>query len=489
MLVFSAVTALHPQDSTEYAALGAELIVVTGIVLLVAGVLKLGFITQFLSRPVTEGFIFGLAVFVTVGQLPKLFGLEKGEGNTIRQFVHVVTNLGDASWATFAVGAIALVLLFALDRVPRVPGGLVVLIGAIVLSSALDLDQHGVETVGKIAAGLPSVTMVHFSPSDLWVLLPSAIGMMLVIFSEALGAAQTFADEHGYRLDPSQDMIALGLANIGSGLIGGLASGGSLSQTAVNDAAGARSQLSTIIAAILSLITVVALMSLFTSLPEAVLAAMIIHAVSHLMKVKEMRRFHALARGEFWLGMITLLGVLTLDVLPGLIIGVVASILLLVFQASRPSFSVLGIDPSVPGAYEDIRRHPEARPISGVMIVRPDGPLFYANAQTLRDTVREMAESSDPRPHTLILDLDETDELDITSSEALGKLLDGLEKRGVRVGIAHVHAGTADMMRRSGMMTTLSPDRIFPNLNLAVAWAERRDHEPKASAPHRSDAQ
>jgi high affinity sulfate transporter 1 len=481
VLVFSAVTALHPKDSTEFASLGAELIIVTGLMLLVAGFLKLGFITHFLSRPVMEGFIFGLAIFVTVGQLPKLFGLEKGEGDTIRQFGHLLANLGNASWATFAVGALALGLLFALDRVPRVPGGLVVLIGAIALSSAFHLDDHGVETVGKIASGLPSVAVVHFSPSDLWVLLPSAIGMMLVIFSEALGAAQTFADEHGYRLDPSQDMIALGFANIGSGFIGGLAAGGSLSQTAVNDAAGARSQLSPIVAAVLGLITVIALMPLFTNLPEAVLAAMIIHAVSHLMKGKEMRRFHALAPREFWLGMITLLGVITLDVLPGLVIGVTASIVLHLYRASQASFSVLGVEPNVPGAYEDVKRHPEARPIPGVLILRPDGRLYYANAQGLRDTVTETVRTWDRPLHSVILDLDANDDLDITSTEALEKVMDRLAKRDVRLGLAHVHAPAEDMLRRSGLLEELGADRIFPNLDVAVAWAGGAD------APERVD--
>jgi SulP family sulfate permease len=471
VLVFSAVTALHPKDASTYATLGAGLIILTGGLFLVAGFFKLGFITQFLSRPVMEGFVFGLAIFVTVSQLPKLFGLTKGSGDTIRQLFHVVSNLGSAGWTTVAVGAVALGLLFALDRMPRVPGGLVVLLGAIVVSSAFHLDQHGVDTVGKVAAGLPSVTVVRLSPSDLWVLLPSAVGMMLVIFSEALGAAQTFADKHGYRLDPSQDMLALGLANLGSGLLGGLAAGGSLSQTAVNDAAGARSQLSPVVAAVLSLITVVALTPLFTTLPEAVLAAMIVHAVSHLMKVRELRRFHALAPREFWLGMITLLGVITLDVLPGLVIGVTASILLLVYRASRPTYSVLGSDRNVPGVYEDVERHPGAQLIPGVLVVRPDAPLFYANAQVLRDTVMELVGSSDRPLHTLILDLDANDELDITSSEALGKLLEELALRHVRVGLAHVHATSAEMMRRSGILAKVGVDRSFPNLDSAVAWA------------------
>lgn len=217
VLVFSTVTALHPKDPATYARLAAGLILLTGLLFVAAGLLRLGFITQFLSRPVMEGFVFGLAIFVTVGQLPKLFGLEKGEGDTIGQLAHLLGNLGQASWTTLAVGVAALGLLFALQRMPRVPGGLVVLVAGILVSSAFQLDRHGVATVGKVAAGLPSPSLPHLQLADLWVLVSSAVGMVLVIFSEALGAAQTMADRHGYRLDPSQDMVALGLANLGSG--------------------------------------------------------------------------------------------------------------------------------------------------------------------------------------------------------------------------------------------------------------------------------
>jgi len=485
VLVYSAVSALHPNGAAAYGSLAAGLIILTGILFLCSGLLRLGFVTQFLSRPVMEGFVFGLAIFVVVGQLPKLFGLKKGPGDTISQFVHLVAHLGSASWTTFAVGAVALVLLFALDRVPRVPGGLVVLAAGIVVSWALHLDAHGVDTVGNVPAGLPSLHGLDLSVHDLWVLLPSAAGMMLVIFSEALGAAQNFADKYGYQLDPSQDMIALGLANLGSGLLGGLAAGGSLSQSAVNDGAGAKSELSPVIAAVLSLVTVLALTPLFTDLPEAVLAAMIIHAVSHLMKVAEMRRFYQLRRRDFWLGMITLLGVIVLDVLPGLLIGVVLSILVLAFMASRPVFSLLGSDPEVPGAYEDIKRHDDARPIPGVLIIRPDAPLFYANAQPLRDTVAELVSSADPAVHTVILDLDANDNLDITSSEAVQKLAGVLGRQHVRLVLAHVHAPARNMLSHfepAGDAGVQDGWRVFPTLESAVSWARgsvRTDDAPE----------
>jgi sulfate permease, SulP family len=423
VLIYSAVTALGPTNPAKYATLAAGMIIITGLFFILAGLFKFGFITSFISRPVREGFVFGLAIFVTISQLPKIFGLEKGTGDSIRQLAHLILHLGDASLTTFAIGALALVLLFAFERyIPRVPGGLVVLVLGIGISAALNLSHHGVATVGKIPTGLPSVAWPHLSFNELWVLIPSSVGMMLVIFSEALGAGQTFADKHGYRLDSDQEMIALGLANLLSGLFGGLAAGGSLSQSAVNDGAGARSEVSPLVAAVLSLVTVIALTPLFTDLPEAVLAALIIHAVSHIMKVAEMRQFYRLKRVEFWLAMATLIAVITLDVLPALIIGVVFAIASLVYRAGRPRVSMLGVDPHTPGAFEDLERHPDAAPPPGMIVVRPDAPLFYANAESVRDSVESAVIASGQPVHAVVLDLDGNDDLDITSAEQLEKL-------------------------------------------------------------------
>jgi sulfate permease, SulP family len=473
VLVYSGVTALGHHDPHSYAVAASGMIIITGFFFVAAGLLKLGFITSFLSRPVMEGFVFGLAIFVTVSQLPKLFGLEKGEGDTVRQLAHVVDNLGNTSVATFAVGLPALVLLFALERyVPRLPGGLIVLVAGIAISAAGNLSDHGVATVGKIPAGLPSVVTEHLTISELWVLIPSALGMMLVIFSEALGAGQTFADKHGYRLDSSQEMIALGLANIGSGFLGGLAAGGSLSQSAVNDGAGARSELSSMVAAALSLVTVIALTPLFKDLPEAVLAALIIHAVSHLMKVGEMRRYYRLVPREFWLGMLTLTGVITLDVLPGLIIGVALSILLVVYRNSRLPLSVLGADPAVPGAYLDIHRHPQAEPTPGALAVRPDGTLYYVNAQSIQDTIESLITSSDGPIHAVVIDLDANDDLDITSSEKLSKLIHDLKAQDIQVALVHLHAPAHDMARRAGVLDSSDAVPIFETMAAAMAWAQ-----------------
>ena len=425
--------------------------------------------------------MFGLAIFVTVSQLPKLFGIEKGDGDTIRQFAHVIANLGHASVTTFAVGPWRWCCCSPWNATCRAcRAAWWCWWSGIAISAAANLSDHGVATVGKIPSGLPSVVSEHITVSQLWVLIPSAVGMMLVIFSEALGAGQTFADKHGYRLDSSQEMIALGLANIGSGFLGGLACGGSLSQTAVNDGAGARSELSPLVAAVLSLITVVALTPLFKDLPEAVLAALIIHAVSHLMKVAEMRRYYRLVPREFWLGMLTLAGVIILDVPTRLIIGVVLSILLVVYRDSRLPLSVLGADPAVPGAYIDVQRHPTAQPTPGVLIVRPDGTLYYVNAQSIQDTIESLLVASADPVHAVVIDLDANDELDITSSEKLAKLVHDLHHNHVRVGFAHFHVPALDMARRAGVLDELDAAPIFETLAQAMAWAASAS--PAASA-------
>jgi MFS superfamily sulfate permease-like transporter len=293
--------------------------------------------------------------------------------------------------------------------------------------------------------------------------------MALVIFSESLGASQTFAAKHGYEIDANQELIALGVANVGSGFVGGLAAGGSLSQTAVNEGAGARSELAPIVAAALALVTVLFLTPLFQDLPEAVLAALIIHAVSHLMKVSAFRRYWAERRPEFWLGLATLLGVITLDVLAGLVIGVIAMMLLVVYNASRPYLSVIGEIPGAPGAFGDVERHPAYEEVPGLLILRLEAPLFYANASMVRERIKVLVGSADPTPRAVIIDAAANGgELDITAADTLTQLVGELRGAGVDVALAEVRTPVRDMARRSALLDALGKDRIFHTIQEAV---------------------
>ena len=469
VLLASTVIALHPAGSGGYLTDAAALVLFCGGLFVLAGLFRLGFVAQFLSRPVIEGFVFGLAIFVTVKQLPKLFGFEGGEGNTVRQFLHVIAHLGDTHAATLAIGAGALVLLFGCERwFPKVPGGLLVLVLGIAVSSALDLSSHGVDVVGAVPSGLPSVAIPHPERSDIAPLIAGAAGMLLVIFSESLGAAQNFATKYGYEIDPDQELIALGVANSASGLVGGIGAGGSLSQSAVNEGAGARSEVSPLVATVLALVTVLLLTPLFKSLPEAVLAALIIHAVSHLWKVEEFRRYRRERPLEFWVGLGTGVGVITVDVLPGLVFGVVAMVLLVVYHASRPHVSVLGRAPGISDTYGDVDRHPDYERVSGLLVVRLEAPMFYANASLVCDTIKRLAGASEPPPRAVILDFGPNSDLDITSAENLDGLVRTLRSGDVDFGLAEVRQPVVDAVRRTGILETIGQDHLFHTVDEAV---------------------
>jgi len=478
VMLASIITALNPPDYASYLALAGGLILVVGVIFLSAGILRLGFINNFISRPVMDGFIFGMAIFVAAKQLPKLFGISHGDGNTLQQMWYVFGHLGQANIPTLAVGVGALLLLLVLHRFAhRVPAGLVVLIAGIIVSAALGLSVAGVKIVGVIPAGLPAVGLPEVKLRDLWVLLPSALGMVLVIFSEGLGAADVFASKHNYEVKPDQELIAYGAANISSGLLGGLAAGGSLSQSSVNDSAGARTSISLLVAAILGLVTVIALTPLFTDLPEAVLAALIIFAVVRLMRVRQMQGFYRLQKVEFWLGMVALLGVLILDVLPGLAIAVLFSLIYVIYKSSRPHVSVLGRVPGMPGAYTDIQRHPEDRPVEGLIIFRLNAPLYFANASLIHSRLRELIRNSLPPPRAVILDMSASDNLDITSLEILEKLVLELKEANIEVMVAEVHQPVRDIALRSGLADEFNRSQVFPTVDAAVQDYRRRHPE------------
>ncbi|HSC73511.1 MAG TPA: SulP family inorganic anion transporter, partial [Gaiellaceae bacterium] len=371
--------------SASYAPTAAALVLVVAALFGIAAVAKLGFVTQFLSKPVMDGFVVGLAVFVAVGQLNKLLGVSKGTGNSVEKLAHVLRELPSANAATVLVSAAALAALFGLPRLSRsLPAGLVVLFGSIAVSSALDLEgEHGVAVAGTLPKGLPSLTWPDLPASTWLALIPSAVGIVLVAYSEALGVAREFADKHGYDVDADQELTAHGVTNLVSGLLGGMIAAGSMSASAVKEGAGARSQISNITAWAATIVTVLLLTPLFKTLPEAVLAALIIHALWHILVARKLQAVRAVSRTEFWLGALTFAGVVLVDVLPGMIIGLVASLLLVIYRSSQAHLSVLGRQPGVPGKYADLARHPEAVPVPGLLIIRFDAPIYYANALTV----------------------------------------------------------------------------------------------------------
>lgn len=469
-----ATAAVNASDPETYQAYASAFVLVTGLVFLAAGIARLGFITQFLSKPVMDGFVMGLAIFVAVGQLNKLFGVPKPEGNTVEKLLGIIQELPQANWAAFAVGALALALLFLLPRWnKKIPAGLVVLFGAIALSAVLDLHgRYGVEIVGTLPQGLPTLTFPQVPLTTYLAMVLPAMGVLLVAYSEALGVAHEFAEKHGYEVNADQELNAHAAANVVSALFGGMIAAGSMSASAVKEGAGARSQVTNLVTWVVTIITVLFLTPLFATLPEAVLAALIIHAVWHIIAARKLQKIRLASRVEFWFGVLALAGVLLIDVLEGMIIGVVASLVFVIYRSSRPHVSSLGRVPGVPGAYSDLTRHPENTPVPGVLIVRVDAQLYYANALTVRDRVKAMIADMETPPRAVILDSAAWDEIDVTSTDVIKGLVKELHGNGIDVYLAEVHAPVLEYGRQTGLLEAIGEDHVFPTVDLAVRHLE-----------------
>jgi high affinity sulfate transporter 1 len=471
----AAVGDLASPGADAFLQLTITLALVVGVLALVAGLLRLGFLASFISEPVLKGFIIGLALTIIVGQVPKLLGVEKEDGDFFEQLWHLLGELGSTSGLTLLVGAASLVLVVALKELaPVVPGSLVAVLLGIVAVNLFDLDQHGVAIVGQIDSGLPSFGLPDVDTQRYLDLAASAAGVMLVGFAEGLGAAKAYAARNHYEIDPNRELIALGAANLGAGLSSGMVVNGSLSKTAVNASAGARSQLSGLVVAALTVVTLLFLTGLFEELPEATLAAVVIAALVELVDVRALvalYRFHArgagrafaiAARPDFVAALAALLGVLVFDTLPGLFIGIVVSILLLLYRASRPHVAVLGKAPGTADQWTDLERHPGNAPAPGIVVLRPETGLFFANADAVRDEIRARSVAG---TRAVVLDAETMPAIDVTAVTMLVGLARDLHDRGVELVIARDIGAVRDLVDLGEEHPTI---RTYPTVQAAV---------------------
>jgi SulP family sulfate permease len=474
-------------DTATYIAMTAMLAILVGAMLVVAGVLKLGFLAEFLAKPVITGFIVGLALTITVGQLPKLFGVQGSDGNFFDQLIGFIGELPETYVPGLVMGLVAILLIILLRRIDRrIPGPLIVVAGATLLSAGLDLESDGLAVVGEISAGLGAPSIPEVSLSDIAYLATGAAGVMFLALGESLAADRAFANRHRYHVDADQELIALGGSNLASGAMGGFAVDNSVSSMATGEAAGNKTQLASLVTAAGMLLTIVLLAWMFEDLPQVILAAVIITSVINLVDIREWQRYVAWRRTDALLTVIAAFGVLITDVLFGLLIAALVSVVILLYTASKPAFARLGRQPEPLARFVDVARNPEAEELEDMLILRLDTPLYYFNSTAVTELVTETVEAMDQSPRAVLLDIEATSELDVTTSDALYELAGTLDDYGSQLVIVHAKGNVRDRMRKVGLIDRLGPTGLYPSERIAVealreAWtAEEQEQAPDA---------
>jgi sulfate permease, SulP family len=474
------IAPLASGDPMRYKLLVSATTIVAGLIFILGGTLKLGAVSEFISKPVLKGFVFGLGLTIMVKQAHKLTGISSGNGNFFHQVWHVIGSVQEVNPWTVAVGVLALLFMFALGIVaPRLPSALVVLFLGILAVTWFGLTQHHVEVIGTIQAGMPSLKWPTLGEDDLGDVLIGAIGIVLVLVAEALAAGRTFAAKHNYDINPNQELRAMGVANVASGLFGGMIVGGGMSGTAANDASGARTQISTITASLCVALTLAFLLPLFRNLPEAVLGAIVVHAVAHLVDIRTLRYYAKLRTGSLWAALAALLGVLQMGILRGLIFAVGLTLIALMHKLSSNRDSVLG---RLPGSnnFVDVERHPEAEQIPGLLIFRPNGILFFANANRIHNRVRILVKQAKIPFRQVLFNLEACPELDVTSLEMLTHLRNELSQAGIELHFARVADPVRDLFCRSGFLDDLGEGSFFRGVDLAVDEFMKKPHLARA---------
>jgi sulfate permease, SulP family len=473
--LISAVTvgAIASQGTAEFNSLTSTLAVMIGFFFLCFGIMRMGWVASFIPTPVMRGFIEGLVYVTIIGQVPHLLGISGASGNFFTKLWHILQHLPDVSAAPAVTGILSLAAMLLLRRLaPAVPAALVVMAAATIVIGLLGGEATGVHVAGHLPSGLPHLTLPDLDISKLSELVPGALAIVLVGYAEALGAAKAAALQSGGKIDPNQELVAHGPANILSGLFGGFLVVGSLSKTSVATAAGARSQIANLVAAAFSFLTLIFLTPLFRNMPQPALAAIVIAAMLHLSKPRYL--LHLLARDRWALAnnVIVIVGELTLGVLQGIALGVILALVTLVYLTSHPKGAELG---QIPGteAYRDVKHHPEAATFPGLLIWRTAGDLFFASIGHI-STALLASLSARPDVKRVLLDCASVNFIDVSAGDELLALIKELEKMGITVGFVRVRDAVRDGMRRAGIEAAAGQANFFERTTDAVrAWQQQ----------------
>ena len=468
-LILSVVLPLSAGDPQRAVAVAGVMALVSGAVCIAAGLARLGFVTELLSKPIRYGYMNGIALTVILSQLPKLFGFSIDAKGPVRQLVAIVQHVlaGQSNLVTLAIGTGSLALILLLKRYPRIPGTLLAVVLATILVGALELaTRAGVAILGALPQGLPRPSLPLIGTDDLLPVLTGGLAVALVSFADTSVLSRTYAARMGVPVDPNQEMVGLGIANFAGGFFQGFPISSSSSRTPVAEAAGARTQLTGVVGAIAIALLLLLAPSLLRNLPTAALAAVVIAAAIGLIEINDLRRIYRIQQWEFWLSMVCLAGVAVLGAIPGIAVAITIAVIEFLWDGWRPHSAVLSEVAGIRG-YHDISRHPEGRLIPGLVLLRWDAPLFFANAELFHDRVLAAVAAAPTPVRWLVVTAEPVTSVDVTSADMLRELDDELRAAGVVLHFAEMKDPVKDKLRRFGLAERFAR-RFFATIDEAV---------------------
>jgi SulP family sulfate permease len=470
IMTAAAVAPLAAGDPVRYAALAAMTAILVGVVAFVARIARLGFITDFLSKPILVGYIFGATLIVIGSQLGKLFGIKLESDQFFQQIAELVRRLDETHMLTFVIGIVCVVALFAIRRINRaLPAPLIIVVGTILLSVLFDWQTKGVAIVGAVPAGLPHLAIPDVSGKDIIALLPAALALMILIYADEILTARVFATKHSQKMDANQEFIAIGMANIGSGFLTGFPAALSASRTAVSDQMGGKSQWVGVFAAALTVIFLLFLTPLLAPLPTVALGAIIIFASIGLIDVAAFRFLRQVGRAEFWLAIVTTLGVLTVGILQGILVAVVLSLINVIYHISKPHDALLdNLDTAGGTVYRGVSDKDTVLTEPGLIVYRFDAPLVFPNVAFFSERLEELIMNAGQGLKCVVLDAEAISDFDSTAAETLENLDADLEKRKVEFWIARANAPLRDLLRVTGLTIRIGENNVYPSVRAAV---------------------
>jgi sulfate permease, SulP family len=483
LMTAAAVTAVVAGDQQHYAETAAALAIAVGVVCLICWVARLGFLANLLSHPVLIGYMAGIAVLMIVSQLGKVIGISVEGDSTLSQLRFFVSHLGQVHLPTLLVAAGSFALLVAFQRLlPRWPGPLIAMVLAAVAVAVLDLDQMGVKTVGNVPRGLPPASIPDFSTIDLSTLVPAALGVTIVAYTDNVVTARAFAAKRREEIDARQEFLALGAANLGAGLFSGFPVSSSGSRTVIGDALGSRTQLYSFVSAAVLLLTMLFLGPALSTFPLAALGALVVFAALRLIDFAELRRIARFRRSELFLALATTAAVLIFNVLYGIAVAVGLSILDLLRRIARPHDGILGFVPGLAGMH-DIDDYDAGRQVPGLLVYRYDAPLFFANAEDFKRRALASVDAADPPVEWFLLNAEANTEIDLTAVDALEEVRRTLAERGIVFALARVKFEVREILASTGFIERIGKDKVFMTLPTAVAAYEQWNARHGGDAP------